>query len=87
MEVTVDKAVNNLVSIDRLAAGQSGCVRRIDGRPTDVHRLEEFGLHSGTKVQMYRPGNPCILRLSGHKICLRSDDLLKVLVKPAGADK
>ncbi len=87
MEVDVDKAMNSLVSIDHLAAGQSGRVRRIDGLPADVHRLEEFGLHSGTKVQMFRPGNPCIIRLRGHKICLRSDDLLRVLVKPARAEK
>ena len=83
--VDVDKVANELVSIELLAAGQSGRVRRIDGRPTDVHRLEEFGLYSGTKVQMYRPGNPCIIRLSGHKICFRSNDLLKVLVKPTRA--
>jgi hypothetical protein len=34
---------------------------------------------------MFRSGNPCILRLAGNKICLRSDDLLHVLVEPMAA--
>ena len=32
---------------------------------------------------MFRAGNPCIIRLAGHKVCLRADDLLHVLVEPA----
>ena len=31
---------------------------------------------------MFRPGNPCIIRMAGNKVCLRSDDLLQVLVEP-----
>ena len=34
---------------------------------------------------MFRPGNPCILRVGGNKICLRSDELLSVMVEPAAA--
>ncbi len=78
-------AVDKLVTLDRLATGQSGRVSRIEGHPDYVHRLEEFGLRHGINVQMFRPGNPCIIRLAGHKVCLRSDDLLKVLVRPNGA--
>ncbi len=29
---------------------------------------------------MFRPGNPCILRMAGNKICLRANDLLSVFV-------
>ena len=71
------------ISLDRLLPGQSARIERIVGRAEDVHRLEEFGLCQGTKIQMFRPGNPCILRLAGNKVCLRADDLLRVLVMPA----
>ena len=32
---------------------------------------------------MFRPGNPCIIRVAGNKICLRADELLKIFVVPA----
>jgi Fe2+ transport system protein FeoA len=67
-----------------LAPGQSAAVRRIVGQADHVHRLEEFGLLSGTQVQMFRRGNPCIIRLAAGKICLRADAMLSVLVMPAG---
>ena len=72
-----------IIPVHRLRPGQTARIHRIVGRPDDVHRLEEFGLRSGIQVQMFRPGNPCILRLSGNKVCLRADDLLHVLVTPA----
>jgi Fe2+ transport system protein FeoA len=75
--------VDSLIPLTRLRAGQSALVRRIVGRPDHVHRLEEFGLRGGTKVQMFRPGNPCIVRMAGNKICIRSDELLSVLVQLA----
>jgi hypothetical protein len=34
---------------------------------------------------MFRPGNPCIIRLAGHKVCLRGDDRLHVMVEPTAA--
>ncbi len=74
----VDKAI----SLSDLVAGQSACVSHITGRADHVHRLEEFGVRGGTKIKMFRPGNPCIIRMAGNKVCLRSDDLLRVLVRP-----
>jgi len=71
------------VPLSDLIAGQSARVSRIDGQPDHVHRLEEFGLRDGTKIQMFRPGNPCIIRLAGNKVCIRSDDLLNVMVEPS----
>lgn len=76
--------MDGLISVNRLSTGQSARVGRIVGNADDVHRLEEFGLLGGTRIQMFRRGNPCILRLAGNKICLRADDLLDVLVKPDG---
>jgi Fe2+ transport system protein FeoA len=74
--------IDRSVSLGDLHAGQWALVRRIAGEPDRVHRLEEFGLRSGTRIQMLRPGNPCILRMAAGKVCFRSDDLLRVLVEP-----
>lgn len=71
-----------MISLSRLVAGQSARVSRILGRPDHVHRLEEFGLRRGSQIEMFRPGNPCIVRLAGNKVCIRIDDLLDVLVQP-----
>ena len=72
-----------VIPLKHLLTGQSARISRIIGHPDHVHRLEEFGLRGGTKIEMFRPGNPCIVRLSGSKVCLRADDLLHVLVEPA----
>jgi Fe2+ transport system protein FeoA len=69
--------------LSRLLAGQAALVDRIVGRADHVHRLEEFGLLGGTRIQMFRCGSPCIIRLAGNKVCLRADDLTHVMVKPA----
>jgi Fe2+ transport system protein FeoA len=70
--------------LGRLRSGQSAIVRRIVGRAEDVHRLEEFGLRDGTPIEMFRQGNPCILRLMGGKVCLRPNGSLEIFVAPAG---
>ena len=74
---------NRMVPLESLRAGQSARVGRVLGQPDHVHRLEEFGLRRGTLVEMFRPGNPCILRLGGNKVCLRVGERLNVLVQPA----
>ena len=70
------------ISLKRLPVGRCGRISHILGHPDHVHQLEEFGLRGGTMIEMFRPGNPCILRLAGNKVCLRADDLLHVLVEP-----
>lgn len=51
------------------------------GEPGDVQRLAELGLKPGAAVEMVQPGNPCIIRLAGSKLCFRETDLLSVLVR------
>ena len=70
------------VHVARLQAGQGGLIRRILGSPDDVHRLEEFGLRRGVRIEMFRPGNPCILRIAGTKVCVRCDARLTLMVVP-----
>jgi Fe2+ transport system protein FeoA len=74
--------IDKSLPLSSLHAGQSALVSRIAGQPDRVHRLEEFGLRGGTRIQMFRPGNPCILRMAAGKVCFRSDDLLQVFVEP-----
>ena len=64
-----------------MRAGQTAEVGVVMGQPEAVHRLEEIGLSGGTKVEMLQPGSPCIIRLAGHKLCFRADELLSVLVR------
>jgi len=78
-------AVEPLVAVHCLRTGESAQIRQILGHPDHVHRLEEFGLRQGTQVEMFRPGNPCILRISGNKVCLRSEDVVRLFVRPAHA--
>ncbi|MHC4406579.1 MAG: FeoA family protein [Planctomycetota bacterium] len=77
--------MDDVIPLGRLRTGQSAEVSRIVGPVDHVHRLEEFGLCRGAQIQMFRPGNPCIVRMAGNKFCLRADDVLHVLVKRNGA--
>jgi ferrous iron transport protein A len=70
------------IALKLLPTGRSARIACILGHPDHVHRLEEFGPRGGTMIEMFRPGNPCILRLAGHKVCLRAGDQLDVLVEP-----
>jgi Fe2+ transport system protein FeoA len=71
------------IPLHQLPAGQSAFVARIAGPPEDVHRLEEFGLRPGTRIEMFRAGSPCILRMAGSKVCLRTERRVQVFVTPA----
>ena len=74
----------DLVPLASLRAGQMGRIGEVLGGGDVVHRLRELGLRDGAEVQMVRPGSPCIIRLDGQKLCVRSDQVASVLVR-AGA--
>ncbi len=73
--------IDKSVPLDDLLVGESAFVRRVAGQADHVHRLEEFGLRGGTRIQMFQTGNPCILRMAGNKVCCRTDDLLHIMVE------
>lgn len=74
--------MNELIPMTLLAAGELAQVGCVVGQPEQVHRLEEMGLRGGVELEMVRPGNPCIIRLGGSKLCFRAEDgLLHVLVR------
>ena len=74
------RPVHHLIPLEQLEAGQTGRIDRLSGEPGHVHRLQELGLGCGAEIEMIQPGSPCIIRLSGHKLCFRADDLVHVLV-------
>ena len=77
--------MDDLIPLDLLLPGQSGFVTQIVGQSDCVQRVEEFGLRKGTEIQMFRPGNPCIIHVAGNKVCLRADGAVRVLVAPIGS--
>ena len=77
--------IDKSIPLSDLPTGQPALISRVAGRPDHVHRLEEFGLRGGTRIEMFRPGNPCIIRMAGNKVCFRADDLLRILVEPDAA--
>lgn len=74
--------MHEMIPIGLLNSGQLGVVENVLGLPDQVHRLEELGLRGGVEIEMVQPGSPCIIRLSGHKLCFRADDMMTVLVRP-----
>lgn len=74
--------MHDLVPLHLLGRGQTAEVGQLMGVPEQVHRLEELGLRQGTTVEMVEPGSPCIIRISGCKLCFRECEMLSVLVRP-----
>ena len=71
----------SLVPLSMMRSGQSGKIGDVVGCGCLVQRLREMGLRAGACVQMVRAGSPCILRLDGQKLCVRSDEMTCVLVR------
>lgn len=81
----MSSTIEELLPLNLLRAGQYAEVRQLAGAPADVHRLEELGIRAGVRIEMINPGSPCIIRLSGHKLCFRDGDVFRVLVSPTEA--
>lgn len=77
--------MHELVPLKHLRAGELAEVAHVLGGAEQVHRLEELGLRTGCELRMVQPGSPCIIRLEGHTLCFRADELTCVLVKPTSS--
>jgi ferrous iron transport protein A len=71
----------DLMPLKTLPEGCRACVAEVIGRPDHVQRLRELGFCCGAELEMVRPGSPCIVRLAGHTLCVRGNELLNVLVR------
>ena len=73
-------AMDDLIPLSTLVPGQSAQVCAVLGRSDQIRRLGELGLRDGAQLVMVRHGKPCIVRLGDSKLCLRDDELLRVMV-------
>jgi Fe2+ transport system protein FeoA len=73
----------DLLPLWLLRAGQLGHVGELVGPADQVHRLEEMGLRTGAQIEVLQPGRACIVRLGEQKVCFRSDEATRVLVRCA----
>lgn len=71
-----------LMPLDMLRAGEWAEVEEVTGQPAWVGRLAELGIRSGARVQVVRPGSPCLLNVGGCKLCLRGGECSQILVRP-----
>lgn len=76
-----------LMPLDMLRAGDWAEVEEVSGQPGWVGRLAELGVRPGSTVQVVQPGSPCLLNVSGCKLCLRPGDCSQILVRPVGCPK
>lgn len=70
----------DLIPLSALSAGNHGRIHSVVGSSELVKHLAELGLQSGAQFEMVRPGTTCILRVDGAKLCVRGDELLRVMV-------
>jgi ferrous iron transport protein A len=75
----------DLIPLSALLAGNRGRIHSVVGSSELIRHLAELGLKSGTQLEMVRPGATCILRINGTKLCIRGDELLRVMVTPLPA--
>lgn len=70
-----------IVPLQLLLAGQVGRVCDISGEAALVTRLSEMGLREGTELRMVRPGAPCIVAFDEHRLSVRCEDEVTILVE------
>jgi len=78
--ITMQLSAEQLIPLSCLRAGNRAPIVEIAGQSEQVHRLKELGFRRGVQLEMVREGTPCIVRLQGHTLCIRGNDLLNVFV-------
>jgi ferrous iron transport protein A len=74
--------VNDLIPLDLIGSGEWAEVAEVSGEPAWVGRLAELGVRTGSRVQVLRPGRPCILRVEGCRLSVRPGRDTQILVRP-----
>jgi Fe2+ transport system protein FeoA len=73
---------SELLPLELLTAGEWADVEHVAGEPSWVGRMAELGLRTGCRLRVLQSGSPCLLDLSGSRLCLRSESLMQILVRP-----
>ncbi len=77
--------LSELMPLSTLLAGEIAQIHSIVGPVELVRHLAELGLRQGSHLEMVQQGATCILRIDGMKLCVRGDELLRVMVSPISA--
>jgi ferrous iron transport protein A len=75
-------SVSLLLPLECLRPGELAEVADVCGEPAWVGRLAELGVRVGCLLEVLRGGSPCLVRVGGSRLSLRSDDVAQVLVRP-----
>jgi len=76
-----------LMPLDMLRAGEWAEVEEVSGQPGWVCRLAELGIRQGCRLRVVQPGSPCLLDVSGCRLCLRPGECTQILVRPVGGSR
>jgi ferrous iron transport protein A len=72
-----------ILPMQLLNPGETGCIMDVEGDTHLVRRLGEMGLRAGVEVRMVQPGSPCIVAFDHQRLTFRGDDEAVVLVEVA----
>lgn len=70
-----------LVPLDLLGPGDEAVIEDVHGDAQWVDRMAELGIRSGCRLRLVQPGNPCLIDVCGSRLCVRGDDILRILVR------
>lgn len=70
----------HILPIELLRSGERGVIHDLFGEEAVIHRLSEMGLRPGVAFRMVQPGTPCILCIGEHRLTVRLDPSLQILV-------
>lgn len=79
-------ALDEMVPLTRLAPGATAVIEVVDGTSRIGRRLLDLGFAPQTPVRVVRRaplGDPISYELRGTRICLRSSEAARVLVRPS----
>lgn len=74
------ETVVRILPIELLRSGERGVIHDLLGNEAVVHRLSEMGLRPGVEFRMVQPGSPCIVCVGEHRLTVRLDPSLQILV-------
>lgn len=69
-----------ILPMELLRSGERGVIHDLFGSEDVVHRLSEMGLRPGVAFRMVQAGSPCILCVGEHRLTVRLDPSLQILV-------
>ncbi len=73
---------HDILPLELLCPGEWADVAEVTGEPHWVGRMAELGVRTGSRVQVLRPGSPCLLKVGGARLSLRGEQAMQILVKP-----